>query len=124
MITFEECAEMLDTIADSMPCELYRELSAGVFLVPDIKLHPKAVNHDLYILGEYIRSSIGKSIVLYYGSINRVYGRLSREEYYKKLEGILHHEVRHHNEFLAGCDDLVIYDRQQIDKYLADNNIS
>ncbi len=120
MITFEECAEMLDEIADSVPYELYRELNAGISLLPGLKVHPKAVNNDLFILGEYIRNSLGKAIVLYYGSINRVYGSLSREQYYEKLVGILHHELRHHNEFLAGCDDLGIYDKQKIAKYLHD----
>lgn len=118
MITFEECAGMLDEIADSLPYELYRELNAGISLLPGLKVHPKAVNNDLFILGEYIRNSLGKAIVLYYGSINRVYGSLSRAQYYEKLSGILRHELRHHNEFLAGCDDLGIYDRQKIAKYL------
>lgn len=123
MITFEECAEMLDEIADSMPYELYRELNAGISLLPELKIHPKAVNNDLFILGEYIRNSLGKAIVLYYGSINRVYGGLDREQYYEKLVGILHHELRHHNEYLAGCDDLGIYDKQKIAQYLHDKGL-
>lgn len=118
MITFDECAEMLDEIADSMPYELYRYLNGGISLLPQSKVHPQAVNNDLFILGEYIRNSLGNAIVFYYGSINRVYGRLSREEYYKMLVGILHHEVRHHNEYLAGCDDLGIYDKERIAEYL------
>lgn len=124
MITFDECAEMLDEIADSMPVELYRELNAGISLLPQAKVHPKAVNNDLFILGEYIRNSLGKAIVFYYGSINRVYGMLSREEYYNKLVGILHHELRHHNEFLAGCDDLGLWDKQQIEQYLKNKEIN
>lgn len=122
MITFEECGYMLDEIADSMPYELYRDLNGGISLLPQAKIHPKAVNNDLFILGEYIRNSLGNAIVLYYGSIDKVYGKLTREEYYNKLIGILHHEVRHHNEYLAGCDDLGIYDKEQIDKYLRDKN--
>ncbi len=122
MITFEECAQMLDEIADSMPYELYRDLNGGISLLPQIKLHPKAVDKDLFILGEYIRNSLGKSIVFYYGSINRVYGHLPRDEYYKQLVRILHHEVRHHNEYLAGCDDLGLIDKQEIESYLRRKN--
>ena len=118
MISFEECALMLDEIADSMPYELYRELNGGLSLLPQTKVHPKALNNDLFILGEYIRNSLGRYIVFYYGSINRVYGRLSKEEYYKRLKKIVAHEVRHHNEFLAGVDDVVLYDNQQISDYL------
>ncbi len=121
MITFEECAEMLDEIADSMPFELYRDLNGGISLLPQQKIHPKALHNDLFILGEYIRNSLGNAIVFYYGSISRVYGQLSKEELYKQLVRILHHEVRHHNEYLAGCDDLCIYDKEQIDRYLEEN---
>ena len=118
MITFEECGQMLDEIADSMPYELYRDLNGGISLLPQLKVHPMAVNNDLFILGEYIRNSLGNAIVFYYGSIARVYGYLDKESVYKQLVKILHHEVRHHNEYLAGCDDLGVFDRNQIEDYL------
>lgn len=83
MITFDECGAMLDEIADSMPYELYRDLNGGISLLPQLKVHPKALNNDLFILGEYIRNFLGNAIVFYYGSINRVYGSLDNEEYRK-----------------------------------------
>ncbi len=119
MIDFEKCAQMLDEIADSMPYELYRDLNAGISLLPQTKIHPKARNNDLFILGEYIQNSLGNAIVFYYGSIAKVYGYLSDDMLYKNLVKILHHEVRHHNEYLAGCDDLGLIDKQQIDEYLS-----
>lgn len=85
MITFDECGAMLDEIADSMPYELYRDLNGGISLLPQLKVHPKALNNDLFILGEYIRNSLGNAIVFYYGSINRVYGSLDNEAYRKSL---------------------------------------
>lgn len=118
MYTLEEVAEMLDEIADAIPLPLYRELSGGISIVPELKFHPMARNNDLFILGEYIQSSIGKSIVLYYGSIMRVFSNLSRDELYCELEHILHHELRHHNEYLAGTDDLELWDDEQIVEYL------
>lgn len=121
MVTFEECAEMLDEIADSMPFELYRDLNGGISLLPQHKIHPAALHNDLFILGEYIRNSLGNAIVFYYGSISHVYGNLPKDKLYKQLVRILHHEVRHHNEFLAGCDDLGIYDKEQIEDYLKRN---
>lgn len=63
MITFDECGAMLDEIADSMPYELYRDLNGGISLLPQLKVHPKALNNDLFILGEYIRNSLGNAIV-------------------------------------------------------------
>lgn len=118
MYSFEECGQMLDEIADSMPYELYRDLSGGMRLLPQSKLHPQAVNNDLYILGEYHRNVLGKYIVFYYGSLVKIYGHLPREEFYERLRKTLAHEVRHHNEYLAGCDDLNLYDNKRIGDYL------
>lgn len=118
MVTFEECGEMLDEIADSVPFELYRDLNGGIILLPDTKIHPKAVNRDLFILGEYRRDNLGRYIVIFYGSISRVYGHLSKEQLNVRLKEILLHEIRHHNEFLAGYKDLVLYDEDKINEYL------
>ncbi len=123
MYEFEEIAQMLDEIADSMPYELYRELNGGISLLPQAKIHPQALRNDLYILGEYIRNSLGNAIVFYYGSINHIYGHLGRDGMYRQLTRILHHEVRHHNEYLAGTDDLGIWDDEQILDYLKRNGV-
>ena len=123
MYEFEEVAQMLDEIADSMPYELYRDLNGGISLLPQVKIHPQALHNDLYILGEYIRNSLGNAIVLFYGSIVRVYGNVSREELYRQLTRILHHEVRHHNEYLAGTDDLGLWDDDRIVDYLRQNGV-
>lgn len=122
MFEFEEVAQMLDEIADAMPTELFRDLNGGMSMVPQLKIHPQALHGELFILGEYIRSSIGNSIVFYYGSIMRVYGHLDRDSLYRELTRILHHEVRHHNEHLAGCNDLGILDDEQIYQYLKKNS--
>ena len=65
MYEFEEVAQMLDEIADSMPYELYRELNGGISLLPQTKVHPQALHGDLFILGEYIRNSLGNAIVFF-----------------------------------------------------------
>ncbi len=123
MVTFEECAEILDEIADSMPYELYRELNCGISLLPQLKVHPIALHNDLFIMGEYIRNNLGNAIVFYYGSIVRVYGKVSNERLKQELARILRHELRHHNEHLAGCDDLGILDDEQIVDYLKRNGV-
>ena len=123
MYAFEEIAQMLDEIADAMPYELYRDLNGGISLLPQVKYHPQALRNDLYILGEYIRNSLGNAIVFYYGSIVRVYGKVSNERLKQELARILRHELRHHNEHLAGCDDLGILDDEQIVDYLKRNGV-
>ena len=66
----------------------------------------------------YQRNSLGRSIKIYYGSIVRVYRNKTLDEYREILRRILVHEVRHHNEYLAGADDLEYYDDEQISNYL------
>lgn len=118
MYTIEQTNDILDEIADSMPFELYRELSGGILLLPEHKIHPKAVDNDLFILGEYCRSSIGTCIKIYYGSFARIYGNIPYEDYRERLRSVLAHELRHHNETLAGYKDLILYDEDQIASYL------
>ena len=118
MISYEECGEMLDEIADELPKELYRELNGGILLDRSFRMHPCAVNNDLYILGVYVRDNLGKRIIIYYGSFIRVFKTDSKEIFYHHLKKTLRHEVLHHNEFLAGCNDLVFYDDKRIEEYL------
>ena len=118
-MTYEECGNILDDIADEMPTELFRELNGGVILRDEARLHPLAQNNDLYILGVYVRDNLGKCIKIYYGSIVRVFPHKTLAEYREILRRTLAHEVRHHNEYLAGADDLIYYDDEQISKYLA-----
>lgn len=118
MFTIEETNDMLDDIADAMPYELYRELSGGILLMPQAKLHPKAVDNDLYIFGEYCTSSIGSCIKIYYGSFCKIYGNLRADLYREQLRRVLAHELRHHNEKLAGSVDLILYDHKRINEYL------
>ena len=119
MFTIDETHEMLNEIADTIPQDLLRELSGGIILLPQSKLHPQSIDDDLFILGEYCISSIGKYIRIYYGSFANVYKRVtSREFYYEQLRRVLVHEVRHHNEGLAGYKDLILYDEDHINEYL------
>ena len=107
MFSIQETNDILDEIADSIPYELYRELNGGIVLLPEAKLHPKAVDNDLYIMGEYHSSlAMGRYIKIYYGSFCKVYGH------------VLLHELRHHNESLAGYEDLILYDEDTIANYL------
>lgn len=118
MFTIDETRDMLGEIVDTLPEALFRELSGGVIVLPQLKIHPKAVDNDLYIMGEYSRSSIGTLIKIYYGSFAKIYGNARREVYFERLRKVLVHELRHHNETLAGYRDLILYDECQIAEYL------
>ena len=118
-MTYEECGDLLDSIADELPVELFRELNGGVVLRDEARMHPLAQSNDLYILGVYVIDNLGKSIKIYYGSIVRIFPNKTLDEYREILRKTLVHELRHHNEYLAGADDLIYYDDEQISDYLS-----
>ena len=108
--------EILDDLAEEIPEEFYRDLSAGIVLTPEIKKSP--YGDDMTIMGEYVRSNLGRGIKIYGGSINSVYGWMSEEQMTEQLREVLRHEFTHHIESLAGERGLEIKDEEQIREYL------
>jgi len=117
MISFEEFAEILDEIANSLPKEIYARLNGGVNLQPGLKIHPESFANDLFTLGEYNYNTLGRYINIYYGSFSRTYPGLSKEALRDKVESVLKHEFLHHLESLAGEDDLEVEDAIFLEKY-------
>lgn len=105
MYDFEYVALMLDDIVDKIPPELLNGLT-GVYLCPETKPSPKIPDGTHYVMGEFIRNETGHSINIYFGSVMKVHGTLPHTDLADQLEKILRHELRHHVETLAGCDDL------------------
>ena len=119
MIEIEEFEKMLDEIADELPQEFYKELNGGILLLPRAKTNPVGGAKDLYTLGEYHRStSMGRYIVIYYGSFEQLYGNCSRSVLKKKLAHTLKHEFTHHLESLSGLRDLEKEDEKFLEEYL------
>ena len=118
MKTYDEVQSMLEEIIDDTPEQLFDELSGGVVLAEEAKLHPDSKPlRPLYIMGEYRTDITGSRIVIYYGSFVMVYGRDSTEKFREKLRHTFAHELRHHAERLSGIKDLEDYDRQKLDRY-------
>lgn len=114
---YDEMAEILEELVAELPEEIFRGLNGGILFSEEIKIHPEARNNDLYIMGHYEQSPIGKTIVLYYGSIYRVHQFLSHEEMREALKEVLYHELTHHLETMAGEKDLVLEDIQEMRDY-------
>ena len=76
--------EILDMLAEELPEEFYKDLNAGIVLTPEIKRSP--YGDDMVIMGEYVRSNLGRGIVIYGGSINSVYGWMPEEDYKAFME--------------------------------------
>lgn len=117
--TIEEVHEILNTIAEDIPEDFFKELNGGILLLPQHKLHPESRRRDkLYIMGEYhINRSTGRTIIIYYGSFKRGYKGISSERLYKKLKDTLLHEFTHHLESLAGERGLEIKDARKLHSY-------
>ena len=119
MMPIEEMEAMLDEIAVEFPQEIYKELNGGIILLPEAKLDTRGKKNDLYTLGEYHSGgSMGRYIIIYYGSFLHVYGHLSKERLKKELIHTLKHEFTHHLESLAGERGLEIEDDQYMADYL------
>ena len=119
-MSFEEFETATYEIAETFPEDFFRELNGGVMVKEDCRLHPAAVDHDLFVMGEYhCDRYLGRFVVLYYGSFLRCFGHCS--EYYlrEKIRKVLLHEFRHHLESLAGERDLEIEDAIELSRYYA-----
>lgn len=118
MIELERFEEMVYEITDTLPEDFFRELPGGVMVRPQSRLHPAAVDGDLFILGEYRRDRhLGRFIVLYYGSFLRCFPSLEPEGMRERIRKVILHEFRHHLESLAGERDLEIEDEIEISRY-------
>lgn len=118
-ITPDRLTELLGELIDELPEKLFEGLNGGVILKDEAKQHEIAQpGRPLYIMGEYVRSRLGKQIVIYYGSFQRVCSHLSEDQLKEKLRETLRHEFRHHWEHLAGEDDLIAQDNEFLKKYI------
>jgi len=122
MVNIDRAEEMLNDLISQLRAGIFDSLSGGVNLLDESKLSPYDQKNDLYVLGEHKTGrTLGRYIVIYYGSFARVFGHLGEEAFKNELKRILHHELTHHLEALAGEKDLEISDARQIREYLEKN---
>jgi hypothetical protein len=103
MVSLDEAREMLDGLVAELPEEIFARLNGGVLLMPEVRMSPEAIENDLYTLGEYENSyAMGRTVRIYYGSIVRAHGDMPPERLRETLREVLHHELTHHLESMAG----------------------
>ncbi|HHT20945.1 MAG TPA: metallopeptidase family protein [Tissierellia bacterium] len=111
--------ELLEDLVDELPEELFEGLNQGIIIREQAKQHAQAIpGRPLYIMGEYVRNKLGKQIIIYYGSFERIYGGRSKAELKDRLRETLRHEFRHHWEYLAGERELEYLDDEFLRKYI------
>ena len=116
MLTYEESDEALALMVEELPQEILEGLNLGISLRPDTLFD----DNGLVILGQYHVEpmGLGRYVTINYGSMVAVYRHLSREAFKKKLKFVLHHELTHHLESLAGDRSLEVQDAIDKRKFL------
>jgi len=123
MMDFDMANDALDLLVADLPQQILQGLGGGIILSGNEKMHPKNINRDLYIMGEYHNEprGLGRYIVLYYGSMTKVFGNLPDVIFIEKMKKVLHHELTHHLENRAGDYSLEIEDAEEIASYMKRN---
>jgi len=117
MLTFDETQDALDELMYALPEGIFRKLNGGVILRPD----PLFDRNGLLILGQYHVDpyGLGRYVTINYGSLVNAHGHASHCRFIKALRKVLHHELTHHLEHLAGDRSLEIEDARNVQKMLA-----
>lgn len=100
--------EILSDLIDELPLEIFENLNGGVVVSEEEKIYEG--KDSLYTMGQYIVGQLGSQVVIYYGSFNKLYWYYSEEQLKEKLREVLHHELTHHVEYMAGANDLHLED--------------
>jgi hypothetical protein len=90
-----------DRFASELPPRLLEELNGGILILPQGRF-----DGTYWLMGEYIEDQMGRTIVLYYGSFRELLPEEPLGVWADEIETTIWHELRHHAEALAGCDDL------------------
>lgn len=105
MISVEECRIIVAELMDELPDEFFKELSGGVIISTAVSIPDYAQGNDLYTMGQYQVFSGMRQVIIYKGSLDRVYPQADIPEVKRILRGVLRHEIRHHLESLGGVRD-------------------
>ena len=115
MMSFEQAGEYLDSCADELPQDIFRDLNGGVNLLPEEKQSPDG----RWTLGLYHNDAhMGRYIEIFYGSFLALYPDASDEKLKRELKKTLHHELTHHIENRAGDRTLEHWDDEQTELWL------
>ena len=102
-MTYEEAHELLEKMVAELPDEILKGLNCGIILTDETITDADG----LVILGCYHVEpmGLGRYITIHYGSLVACYGHHHR--YFEdKIRDVLHHELIHHLEHLAGDKSL------------------
>ena len=119
--SYERFRSIVSEEMDLLPQYVFDELTGGVLVEKKSRLSPDSVADDLFILGLYTWSGLGKQVTLFYGSFLEVIGKAGEEVYRARIRETLRHEFLHHMETQAGMfgkGSLLEEDERRRQRYL------
>jgi len=115
-IQIDEAEAALEHLINDLPQGIFKDLNCGVILNPGEMYD----SNGLLVLGQYHVDGrgLGRYVTIYFGSMILIYGNLPAQDFIEKLRYVLHHELTHHLESLAGDRSLEIQDAKDVAKML------
>lgn len=103
----QEFIAMGEEVLSQLPEGILSRLNGGIIIRSEKKINPEGGESSL-ILGQYVHKpyTMGRYILIFYGSFRALYLGSSRKELKKRLRETIHHELQHHWEDLSGNNRL------------------
>ena len=112
--TYDQMGDWLDEIVGQFPEAFFKDLDGGIRLekaaLPDESFPPG----KMYIMGQYCHNSLGRYILLYYGSFAEIHKHRNEATWRREIFAVVAHEFTHHMEESAGLHALEDKDREFI----------
>ena len=104
--TYDQMGDWLEEIAQDFPEAFFEDLDGGIQLEEKALPDPDFPPDEMYIMGEYVHDSLGRYILLYYGSFAALLEEEDEAGWREEIFATLAHEFTHHMEESAGLHAL------------------
>ena len=104
--TYDQMGDWLEEIAAQFPDAFFEDLDGGIQLEERAYPDPDFPPEEMYIMGEYVHDTLGRYILLYYGSFAALLAEEDEETWKDEIFATVAHEFTHHLEETAGLHAL------------------
>ena len=104
--TYDQMGDWLEEIADQFPDAFFEDLDGGIQLEERELSDPNFPPGEMYVMGEYVHDTLGRYILLYYGSFAALLAEEDEEAWKDEIFATVAHEFTHHLEETAGLHAL------------------